>query len=139
MWKVSSAGGTPKQVTTQGGFVGSESIDGKWLYYTKPDSAGIWRVPVSGGEEAKILSQPGVGYWGYWCFRGNELLYVTSSQGSPAIESYDLLTGRTKRIFQLQHAPPPFAGLTASPDGNSLVFADLTEAGSQITLVENFE
>jgi Tol biopolymer transport system component/DNA-binding winged helix-turn-helix (wHTH) protein len=139
MWKVSSAGGTPKQVTTQGGFVGSESIDGKWLYYTKPDSAGIWRVPVSGGEEAKILSQPGVGYWGYWCFRGNELLYVTSSQGSPAIESYDLVTGRTKSIFQLQHAPPPFAGLTASPDGNSLVFADLTEAGSQITLVENFE
>jgi len=138
IWKVSSKGGTPQQVTTQGGFVASESADGKWVYYSKSDMAGLWRVPISGGAEEKVLSHPSIGYWGSWAIRGDEIFYLNSMPTAPALESFNVSSQRTTRIMSLQRVLPPVSGLTVSPDGRSLLYTDLTEAGSHITLVENF-
>lgn len=48
IWRKPAGGGKAIQVTRKGGVAALESPDGQWLYYTKSDTAGIWRTPTSG-------------------------------------------------------------------------------------------
>jgi Tol biopolymer transport system component len=54
---------------------------------------------------------------------------------TPAINAYDLKTRKVTRVHSLDHVS---AGITVSPDGKWLIYTELAEAGSHITLVENF-
>ena len=59
VWKVSTGGGDPVQVTTARGANGIESVDGEWLFYIKdhfPEwETSLWRIPVQGGQEERVL------------------------------------------------------------------------------------
>jgi Tol biopolymer transport system component/DNA-binding winged helix-turn-helix (wHTH) protein len=60
IWKMRAEGGAPIPVTSgRGGSVGLESIDGKWLYYSRLDlnarTISLRRVPVDGGEWKEVL------------------------------------------------------------------------------------
>ncbi|MBL8221462.1 MAG: PD40 domain-containing protein, partial [Bryobacterales bacterium] len=57
VWKSPADGkGPARQVTTGGGFRAEESSDGNWLYYAKREpKSGLWRMPLSGGEEEQVL------------------------------------------------------------------------------------
>ena len=48
-------GGTPTQVTDNGGFNALEGPQRKFLYYTKHDALGIWRMPIQGGKEKLLI------------------------------------------------------------------------------------
>lgn len=137
VWKVPATGGEAQQVTHKGGFVPMASLNGNYIYYARADAAGIWRIPVGGGDEVQIAPQPRVGYWGYWTVAKQGLYYLNSTTTPNTI---DLATpdGKVVHVRTLKGTPPPFAGITVSPDGQSLLYTDLTEVGSHITLVENF-
>jgi Tol biopolymer transport system component len=140
IWKVPSQGGTPEQVSSAGGFLALESPDEKWIYYTKGDTPGIWRVPAQGGgAESMVVNEPAVGYWGYWTMMGDEIFYLDSSTATPSISAYNLKTRQKSRVHSLRRLPPPFAGITVSPDHKWLLYTDLSESGSHITLVEKFK
>ncbi len=138
IWRVPSGGGDPQQVTRNGGFVAIASLDGQYVYYARADAAGIWRIPVNGGTEVQVAPQPRIGYWGYWTVAKQGLYYLNSTTTPNTI---DLATpdGRVLHKRKLQATPPPFAGITVSPDGKSLLYTDLTEVGSHLTMVENFK
>lgn len=138
IWKVASGGGRPEQVTHQGGFVGEESPDGQWIYFAKADASGLWRIPVAGGDEQKIVDQPRIGYWGYWSLAKDGIYYLDQSAASVSIEHAGLTGEPRRRVLTLERTPPPFAGITVAPDERSLLYSDQVEAGSHITLVENF-
>jgi hypothetical protein len=36
-----------------------ESLDGRFVYYANVDAPGIWKVPVAGGEETRVLDRGG--------------------------------------------------------------------------------
>ncbi|MDR3762901.1 MAG: winged helix-turn-helix domain-containing protein [Acidobacteriota bacterium] len=135
VWKVPSEGGDAVQVTHNGAFIAAESRDGRWLYYTKVDQPGLWRMATASGTEEKVLDAPRLGYWGYWSLGGNGVYYLRNN----TIEFKNTATGAVSRILQLDHTPPPFAGITVAPDGRTLLYTDSTELSSNITLVENFE
>jgi len=49
-------GGEAVQVTKRGGYVAFESLDGKFVYFSKDLwQTSIWRIPASGGEETNIV------------------------------------------------------------------------------------
>lgn len=57
IWKMAAEGGAALiQVSTQGAWNPLESADGKYLFYTKPMNPGVWRMPVSGGQEQRVFS-----------------------------------------------------------------------------------
>jgi Tol biopolymer transport system component/DNA-binding winged helix-turn-helix (wHTH) protein len=140
IWKTPSDGsGTAQQVTAGGGMVALESEDGRWLYFTRESEPGLWRMPLAGGPEHKIFDGPPVGYQNYWTFSGNIPYSLVERNGHYSIERVDPETRTSRSIHVMKEDPTPLAGMSVSPDGKRLIFAELTSAASGLTLVERFQ
>jgi Tol biopolymer transport system component/DNA-binding winged helix-turn-helix (wHTH) protein len=137
--KVPSTGGPSVQVTHHGGFAAFESPDGKFLYYAKGLTIpGLWRVPAAGGEEDEIIGSLEPGYWGYWTVVDNGIYYL-DTKSKPKILFFDLVTGRTTPVFNLENPPAREApGLAVSPDRKTILYTQLDGLNSDIILVDNF-
>src|SRR5215204_4528440 len=141
IWKTPADGGQPVQVTQQGGFEAFESPNGELLYYTKGrGSGGIWQVPVAGGEERQVSELLGAAHWRYWAVLDDGIYFVSpAASARPALKFYSFATRRVTQLGVLErdplHGPP---GLTVSPDGRSILYAQADQRSSDIMLVENF-
>jgi Tol biopolymer transport system component/DNA-binding winged helix-turn-helix (wHTH) protein len=141
-WRHELTSARETQVTQHGGFAGFESSDGTTLYFSKFSGAGIWSVPVAGGEEKRITDAPHLGYWGSFAVT-KDGLYLLDSEADrgPTILYYAFQTHRLSRILTLnegQNAPPWAANLGASRDGRIVLFAQ-GASKSSLVLAENLQ
>ena len=136
LWRVSAAGGDPQPVTTGDGIVPQESPDGKWLYYTRGNEDGIWRVSPRGGPETQVLTQPSAGYWGYWQVTSRGIFYLDRGASSSAIRLFNPDTKLTSLYATLKQVPPIYAGLTVAQGGKTVLLTDQHDAGRHITLIQ---
>ena len=125
VWKHSLDGGEEVQVTTRGGFDPFESQDGRTVYFSKFDEAGIWSIPASGGTESLVVAdKPQVGYWGHWAVTktGLYLLNLEAEPG-PSIEFYDFATRRISTVLTLEKRPLRlYPSLSATADGKTIYY-----------------
>jgi Tol biopolymer transport system component len=136
IWKVPAAGGEARQVTTAGGFACALSPDGKWMYYTKPGQySPLWRMPASGGESVLIHESicdrcfaPAPG--------GLFLVESRDGEASSSLLFYPA-SGQPAWIARISRRLIP--GLTASPDGRQVLFAEVDQDTGNLMLVENFQ
>jgi len=136
-WKVAAAGGEPQRVTANGGFLAMESPDGRWLYFTRINGPGLWRMPAGGGAETLVLSQPAAGYWGYWAVTNSGIYFLDATRPTWHIQLYDPATGKTSTVATLDRHPPPYSGISVDRSEDQLLITDEVNAGSHITLVQN--
>jgi Tol biopolymer transport system component len=144
VWKAPAEGGPAKQVTWQGGFEAFESTDGKCLYYTKGRFGGIWRVTLKEGEpigeETMVPGLRDSGHFRYWVPTKEGVFFVPEEHTSVyAIKFLEFSTGQVAPIFTLEREPvfgPP--GLDVSPDGRWILYTQVDQKISNITLVEGF-
>ncbi|MGH9880838.1 MAG: TolB family protein, partial [Pyrinomonadaceae bacterium] len=138
VWKEPAQGGQAVQVTQQGGREAFESLDGKFVYYTRGfGTAGIWRVPVTGGEEIRILDE---GFQGFWALVG-EGIYFVNAKATPhaTIDFFNFTTGRSMQVAAVEKdLQLVYPSLAASPDGRSLLYVQVDSFESDIMLAENF-
>ena len=134
LWRVDRNGGSPQPVTTGDGIVPQESSDGKFLYFARGGEAGIWRVPIQGGPETEVVSEPAAGYWGYWEVTPHGIVSLDTKQAS--LRTYDPVTGNTTNFAKLKRLPPRFAGLSISPNGQQILLTDESHASRHLTLSE---
>jgi len=135
VWKVSAGGGEAAQVTRSGGGAAFESPDGKFVYYIKGDfTGGLWKMPVSGGEESLVL--PSVVWRDF--FLANDGIYFIPGPGADGKSSIQFLNIATGKVKTVAPVSLPFEGLSVSPDGRFLLFSQADEVGSDLMLVENF-
>src|SRR5262249_40272235 len=85
IWKSDLSTGKENQVTHNGGLASAESYDGKSLYYSKRESAGLWKIPVEGGEERLISAALHLGYWGHFAVTDAGIYLVDADRESPTI------------------------------------------------------
>jgi Tol biopolymer transport system component len=143
IWKVPADGGESRQVTKGGGSQAYESMDGKFLYYTKGRNlAGIWRLPVEGGEETLVLDTHRAGYWSAWTVVEQGIYFLTAEKlARPVIEFFSFGTGRVTEVAALAKAFRPWTnpeGLSVSADGRWILYTQEDRADMDIMLVENF-
>jgi serine/threonine protein kinase/Tol biopolymer transport system component len=138
LWKVPFKGGPPVRVTKNGGVYAVESDDGRFLYYSKFTESGVWKMPVAGGEEVRVLDQPAGEQWFNWALSPSGIYFLTGDPPNGKIKFFDFATGKTTSIFALEKRVPFFAGLALSPDGKSLLFAQFESSDSYVILVKNF-
>jgi Tol biopolymer transport system component/DNA-binding winged helix-turn-helix (wHTH) protein len=147
IWKIQVDGGLPVQVTRNGGVFGSESADGRFLYYSKLGVPGIWKMPLQGGEETRVLDQPyreftiasGGAFiaWWDWALGQNGIYFLHfESYSNATIEFFEFATHKVTPIWTL--TKPPGFGLSMSADGKSILYVQNEIQQSNIMLVKNF-
>ena len=144
VWKVSSNGGSATQVTYGGGFAPFESDDGKFIYYVKGfEVRGIWRIPVEGGDETRILDGPVSGFWGYWALLPHGIVFATQEQNGRAHALVSYFNFISKQITDLGHLDSPafryVPNFAVSPDEKWIYYVKRKQGDtSDIMLVKNF-
>jgi Tol biopolymer transport system component/serine/threonine protein kinase len=138
LWKMPAEGGEAVQVTKKGGDVAFESPDGKTLYYWNFNPGSFWKVPVGGGEETPVFEHLAAPLsWGSWGLTAEGIYfynYITK-----AIEFISFATHKVTQIAKPQKPPTGGSGCFAvSPDGRSILLAQVDQETSKIMLVENF-
>jgi len=139
VWKTRISEGSPEQVTKNGGVFASESADGQSLYFSKYEVPGVWRVPLKGGEETRVLDQPAGDDWWNWALTRDGIYFFDPPKGEskPAIKFLAFATGNIT-VITVEDTPVPSSGLAVSPDGRSILFTRLVPGESRIMLMKNF-
>jgi len=153
VWSLPSEGGTAVQATRQGGVFAQESADSRSLYFMKLEAPGIWRMPLAGGEESRILSSPpGESWWNWAVAQDGIYFFGTNNDRYADVRSGINFTGTnaelkwgiyfyefaTKKTNLVAATGKPSVGLAASADGTSLLFEQNEWSDSSIMLVKNF-
>ena len=131
-----SADGKAVQVTSRGGREALESPDGKFVYYARgAETSGLWRVPVEGGAETKILDEPRQGYWDLT----EHGIYLLVPGIPSSIKFYSFKTSQTEKLGTIEgEIPWGVPGLSVSPNGRQILVNRLDRLESDLMLVENF-
>lgn len=136
LWKIPFQGGTPVRVTKNGGVYASESADGRFLYYSKFEQPGIWRMPLQGGEEQRVVDQPTGFQWFNWA-QSSDGIYFAAHEGPEKmkLEFFDFATHKKTLIGYVENT---VQGLAIAPDGKSLLYGRTDSEDYEIMLVKNF-
>lgn len=140
IFKIPATGGEAIQLTRDGGFAPRESPDGRFLYYTKSLAAtSLWRVPLGAGQATKVLD--GLSNYVNMAIVDGGIYYVPAHDS--AVGSIRFLNFANNRIttiasFQRPLSSDESGGLSVSPDGRSILYTQVEQAGSELMLVENF-
>ena len=114
------------------------SPDGKFIYYQRgwPGPLSIWRTPVEGGEETKIIE--GVSTGGGWTVGADGIYFFATpdAKGRSEIRLYVFATGRATKILTVERSVG--GKIAVSPGGRSIFYPQYDEQGSDLMLVENF-
>lgn len=138
IWKMSLPGGaSPVQVTKHGGISPVESPDGRFLYYAKYEGGGIWRMPLSGGEETEVLDQSGGAGWPNWALSDRGIYFLrTNKPGRDAVQFLDFAS---KKIIPIWSLPKGAGwGLSMSRDAKSIFYVQSEFSEANVMLVKNF-
>ena len=137
LWKISIHGGEPVPVTSDGGIAAAESTDGQYLYFSKYETSGIWRIPRTGGPEERVLDKPDGTEWFNWALAGKGIYFLdTTKDSGTTLDFFDLTSGKVNHIWSLDK--PWGWGLALSPDAQSLLFVQSEFEESSIMVVKNF-
>ena len=114
-----------------------ESPDGKTLFYVRGVSEmAIWKNPVQGGTAAQVtgpiardpafaVSQDGIYY-----------KVSTDSPLRQLVQFLSFSTGKTRPVVMTERDIG--LGMSLSPDGRHLIFAQRDRASDDLMLIENF-
>lgn len=137
IWKLPVQGGTPTQITRHGGISAVESADGRYLYYSKFEQGGVWRMTIEEHQEAQILDVSGDG-WPNWALTPQGIYFLAFAKFShPTIQFLDFTSGKTQPVLSLERQPG--WGLSVSTDGKSLIYTQDEFEESNLMMVENFK
>ncbi|HVH85701.1 MAG TPA: hypothetical protein VM912_03200, partial [Terriglobales bacterium] len=132
IWKFPVQGGSPVQVTRNGGYRALESLNGKWLYYTKTEAgdSSLWRLSFSTNEETEVL--PSIRIHSFDAVE-NGIYFI---DGASKLQFLNTRLGTTTILTQL---PSGYVGLSVSPDIKSILYTQSTPGSSELMLINNFQ
>jgi Tol biopolymer transport system component len=84
IYTLPATGGTPKRVTPKGpSYLHGWSPDGRWLVYTgiRGDEADVYKIPVTGGNEIRLTSAPGLDDGAEFTPDGSYIYFNSSRSG----------------------------------------------------------
>jgi serine/threonine protein kinase len=133
VWKAPAGGGEAVQVTHTGGGVAFESADEKYLYFYSEETHALFRVPVSGGEEKKVVSA--LLDWSSFSVTAKGVYFLSDAK---TLQLLDEKTGLIRTVARLE-GHSAYDGMTVSADSAYLVFAEPSQySRCDLKLVEGF-
>ncbi len=135
IWKMPAAGGEAFQVSPNQGVRSLESPDGRDLYYLKGSmESPMWRLPTSGGDPVEVLDR--VLWFNFWVLEKGAY-YIDRVEGETRLQYLDFASGKPTTVAR-NLGEVGWAGLTASPDGRTILFTRVDASTDDLMLVEDF-
>ena len=139
IWKIPAAGREAAQITRNGGDQPQESPDGKFIYYVKadayPTSCSVWRIPVGGGEETRILASTACGLPYAPREQGIYFFAKADEKGQSDVCFYEFAT---RSITKILNVGRPVSSIAVSPDGRTILWTQNDHSDTDLMLVEDF-
>ncbi len=141
IWKMPSNGSETIQITKQGGMEAFESVDEKYIYYSKARGISeLWRVSKNSGVEEPVPELSKAALSRNWAI-SNLGIYFVSKEGESfyQLKFFDFATRQTSVILNSVKEPVwLFPGLAVSPDASQILYTQNDQLTSSIMLLENF-
>jgi hypothetical protein len=130
------------QVTTEGGFSGMESPDGRFVFYSKGAALeSLWRVPTSGGREQEVLGGFPFNRYPTNLAAGPNGLYFrgqgSQAEGGQPIGMLPFAGGNPRKVMVEQGGPSP-GGIAVAPDGRTLLLSAVDYQMGDVLVYKNF-
>ena len=137
IWKIPSDSQGDAVLVTDG-IAASESPDGNYLYYVRPDEEGLWRSSLRDGvlfgPEERILDTLDASDWSNWTVHDEGIYFIDRRSGGPAVAYLDLESRTIETIAPLPNIASP--SLAVSPDGKTILYARIERVNSDLMLAE---
>ena len=147
IWMQPALGGPAMQVTRDGAYVSRESPDGKWLYFSNPNTEAIFRLPLSKSgfpiwsAKELVVGPPHHMQPEGWTLTRDEVIFIdrTTEGHSPAIRAYNPKTQKTRLILPLNELSLDRSdtGLSVSPDSKWILYLQVDRSGSNVMVAES--
>ena len=138
VYRLGLDGGDPLQVTRGGGLVAQEAGDGRTIYFTRPDRAGLWRRQ-SGGRLAPelVLADLLPRDRFNWRLRDDRIIWVMRTGGTALLLEHDLAAGQSVLLMELPGLQG--AGVAVAPAGDVFLYPKMGDAAGDLMLIEGSE
>jgi eukaryotic-like serine/threonine-protein kinase len=138
IWRVPAAGGASTQITDNGGYVASESWDGKGIYYLKNvvyAAQPLYERSLAGGTEWQVLDSV---YARSFLVVEDGIYYIAGAddKGTYPLRFLDFATGKSRELTKLDSSPT--IGLAVSPDRKTVLFSAFKPINRDLWLIEGF-
>lgn len=140
VWKIAAdRTGAILQVTKHGGAgLPLESVDGKFLFYTKAAGSDLWRMPLAGGEEQRFLSGPVAGEGLNYAPARNGIYFIREASAKSKQSLVFLRFADKQTITIVEISRPAIMGLAISPDERTILYGQVDHVTSELMLVDKF-
>ena len=138
IWKISVSGGEAVRVSPGAGLFGIESADGANFYYVDTASANrpgrLLRLPLKGGEPVQVLDDVVS-----TCFDvlDKGIYYIERIGSESRLKYFDFASSRSNVIVENLGNVGGF-GISASPDGRTILYSRVDSSVNDLMLVDNF-
>lgn len=133
IWKMPAMGGPAQQVTQNGGDVAVESVDGRFLYYSRASE--LLRMPLGGRSEERVIE--GMPNVSNFQVTADGIFWIARETGRGVTIRFLEFRGGLTRV--IAHIPRPVGhAFSVSPDQRWILFTQADQSGSDLMLVENF-
>lgn len=135
LWKMPWQGGTPVQVTRNGGYRAMESPDRVWVYFTKSGQPGLWRIPAVQGQEEQISTAPEPDDAAHWRVSERGIYYLVRSP-TPSLALFDPETRQERLLRPLPATLAACSSFDIAPDASWAVFALVDHRAEDLLVLE---
>ncbi len=134
LYRMPSSGGPATLVVPLSVLNARESPDGQWLYFADWPNGGVSRMPLRGGEIARVLDK--IADPLAYAITSRGLYYFAGERSRPELRFLDLESHRSMVVFRPVIPADPV--LTISPDGRYICYPQIEHHSQELMLVENF-
>ena len=118
------------QLTEKGGYSAQGDLDNNYLYLTKFNYSGLYRLNLITGEEEKLITDFQLTSWKKWQIRANTIYYVAEK----SIDAFDIILN-TKRSVMTHKERAPLS-FSVSFDEQYIQREIIEESNANIWLID---
>ena len=132
-WQVMRLGladGLRTQLTAGGGYAAQPSPDGRQIFFTRLERAGLWSMPAAGGEARLLVPNVRAAETANWRVTANGIYFIGATANQPVVRRAPLTGGTGVDVAWLGNYSWP--GFAVSADGSRIVYAHWDRRESNI-------
>jgi Tol biopolymer transport system component/DNA-binding winged helix-turn-helix (wHTH) protein len=136
-WQIvrhSLSDGSRTQLTTDGGYAAQPGPDGKTILFTRLERAGVWSIPVDGGEATLLVPGVRAAETSNWRVNQHGVFFIGATANQPVVRRAPLAGGPGVDVAWLGSYSWP--GFAVSADGTRVIYSHWDRRESNIMAME---